>query len=243
MMRLLMVCMLTACSGTVTDAPSSSSSSSDEDTAAAAEVSAAEDSTADVAMDTAVEPVDSGTADVAAPPDAEPPACPPTLKPGGEYKLAIDAFTGNEATTTPKTDANDGKAGDNTAFRRTNVARGHVFGEAYWFTSKHQEAGEPNPKGDQWVDYVPPFAKIGGGRYRVLIKYRAGENRASYPAKYIVQHIGGPTTVTRDQHIGTDITEFDVGTYAFACTGSVRVQDPGAESISFGAARFVYVGP
>jgi hypothetical protein len=240
-MRLLIVCVLTACSGTVADAPSV------EDAAIAEDVSADSSSSVDTSTDTLVEPIDSFVADTAPIPDVVAPdvapACPPTLKPGGEYKIVVDAFTGNEATTMPKTDANDGKAGDNPAFRRTNVARAHTFGEPYWFTSKHQEAGEPNPKGDQWVDYVPPFAKIGGGRYRVLIKYRAGENRATYPAKYIVQHASGPTTVTRDQHIGTDITEFDVGTYAFGCSGSVRVEDAGAESISFAGARFVYVGP
>lgn len=240
-MRWILVTILTACSGTVSDAPPSASA---EDTSGAED--AASETLPDVAMDTAVEPVDSGAADVAVPTDvvAEAPACAPTLKPGAEYKIAVDAFTGNEATTAPKTDANDGKSGDNVAFRRTNVARGHVFGEAYWYTSKHQEAGEPNPKGDQWVDYAVPFAKIGGGRYRVFMKYRAGENRADYPAKYVVHHIGGPTTVTRDQHIGGSVvTEFELGVFDFGCTGSVRAEDTGADSISFGAARFVFVGP
>lgn len=240
---------MTACSGTVEGdvVPESD---------AAADAAIVEDA----ATDTAAIPVDSSLTDAlpdtlesdSATPDtavAETPAdaaaaCPPTLKPGAEHRIAIDAFTGDEATAMPKSDANDGKAGDNPQFRRTNVARAHLFGEAYWFTSKHQEPGEPNPKGDQWVDYVPPFAKLGAGKYKVFMKYRAGENRATYPAKYVVSHAAGASTVMRDQALGgMVVTEFELGTFTFGCTGSIRAIDTGAESISFGAARFVYVGP
>src|SRR3989304_4584345 len=63
------------------------------------------------------------------------------------YQLNVDSATGDEGTTQPKTDANNGLNGDNPYFQRTNVARAHLGGclERYWDTSSYQESGEPGP--------------------------------------------------------------------------------------------------
>jgi hypothetical protein len=167
-----------------------------------------------------------------------------TSKVGDVYKINVDAHTGDEATTEPKTDANDGKNGDNPAFRRTNVARAHTFGASYWFTSKHVDtAGEPDPKGAQYVDYVPPLSKLGAGKWEITIFYRQSDNRAPYPAVYEVHHAGGVATINRDQRLGTEYVAFPLGTFDLGCDGYVRAKDTGAESISFGHMEMKYVGP
>lgn len=150
-----------------------------------------------------------------------------TLQPGGSFTVPIDRFTGDEATTQPKGDANDGLNGDSPYFQRTNVARGHLD---YWFTSSHREAGEPNPAGDQWVDYRPPLRQLGAGRYRITAQYRQTDNRAPYAALYLVNHRGGVTTVARDQRQGTSYVDLALGEYDLGCAGWVRVKDSGSAS-------------
>ncbi len=160
------------------------------------------------------------------------------------YVLTVDGYTGDEATTQPKTDANDGLNGDSVYFRRTNVARAHDGGSGpYWYTSAYQEPGEPNPAGDQWVDYVPPLAVLGAGRYHITAQYRMTSSRASYPALYIVHHATGTTTIQRSQLIGTDYVSFDLGDFDLGSTGWVRVQDTGSQSITFNKMKFTYLGP
>ena len=61
----------------------------------------------------------------------------------------------------PKTDANSGTASDNPYYRRHNVARAWATDTGYWFTDVDQFEGEPDPAGEQWVDFVPPFEILG----------------------------------------------------------------------------------
>ena len=189
-------------------------------------------------------------ADLAASPRdlAEPPAdlgCPgPKIKVGTVCTVQVDDYTGDQATTQPKGDANDGKSGDNPYFRRTNVAYAHsIGGGKYWYTSKHQNPGDPDPRGPQFVDYRPPLATLAAGRYQITAEYRQSDNRAPYDAVYTISHRGGAATVKRDQRLGLDFVTFDLGIYDLGCTGSVRVTDTGADSISFGRLFFKYLGP
>jgi hypothetical protein len=167
-----------------------------------------------------------------------------TAKPGKLTVIEVDAHTGDEATTMPKTDANDGKNGDNPAFRRHNVARAHSLTYSYWFTSKHVDvAGEPDPAGEQWVDYVPPLGTLGRGKYKLVAYYRQSDNRAPYPAVYEVHHAGGVTKLTRDQRLGSELTGFELGTFDLGCDGFVRAIDTGTDSICFAKMELTYVGP
>ncbi len=162
---------------------------------------------------------------------------------GDDHDVEIDAYTGDGETTEPKTDANDGAHGDNPEFQRHNVARGHCGGTScYWYSSSHQEAGEPDPSGSQWVDYTPDFSDLGVGWYQITARYRQTENRADYEAWYRVSHRDGDTLTEVDQRDGTDDVSFDLGTY-WMCPGSVvRVEDPGSESITFNDMSFAYLG-
>lgn len=164
-----------------------------------------------------------------------------SLSAGQTYTLNIDGYTGDEATTQPKTDANDGQNGDNPRYRRHNVARAH---QDYWYTSSYQEAGEPDPNGEQWVDYVPDFATLGVGCYNILAQYRGTDARASYPAQYrILDTPDGDILIERVQEFANDAwVDEDLGNH-FMCTDStVRIQDPGANSITFNKIRFTYLG-
>jgi hypothetical protein len=54
------------------------------------------------------------------------------------YRLNQDGYTGDENTTQPKADLNDGQNGDNPYYQRTNVAGAHNSGFCtYWYTSAH----------------------------------------------------------------------------------------------------------
>ncbi len=175
---------------------------------------------------------------------------PRQLNPNDVYQLNVDSATGDEETTQPKTDANDGLNGDNPYFRRTNVARAHLGGcpERYWYTSSYQEPGEPSPSGQQWVDYAPPFgsgaSQLPPGRYQLNAQYRNSASRASYPARYIVTHANGTTTIDKSQRDGTEggCESFDLGTYTLVAGSSVRVRDTGSQSITFNRMLFTYQG-
>jgi len=189
----------------------------------------------------AVDPIDD--------PDAvdepeEPVACVPasgTLGVGETFTLAVDGHTGDEATTEPKVDANDGAAGDNPRFRRHNVARAHLD---YWYTSSFQEAGEPDPDGEQWVDYTPDFTLLGIGCYRIVAQYRATDSRATYPALYQIHDEDGLVLqIERVQERGDgEYRDEDLGNH-FMCPDSfVRIEDPGSNSITFNRMQFTYLG-
>lgn len=171
---------------------------------------------------------------------------PRALNFGDIYRIDPDGFTGDEVTTQPKEDLNDGLSGDNPYFRRTNVARAHDSGGVcgrYWYTSAYQEAGEPDPAGEQYVDYVPPFGTDGlpGGGYRLTAQYRYDANRASYPVEYIVHHVGGTTVVPIVQAGPTTCDTIELGTFDLGTDGFVRVNDTGSQSIVFKWIRFQYV--
>lgn len=170
---------------------------------------------------------------------------PRALAVGDIFRVTTDGFTGDEATAQPKTDANNGLNGDNPYYQRTNVARAHCGGVGcHWYTSNHQEVGEPDPNGPQWVDYKPPFDILGIGRYRVRAYYKGKDNRATYEAQYILTHTGGTYTVGRVQQTATDtLGEVDMGTWDLGPTGYLRVNDPGPNSISFMYCDFTYMGP
>lgn len=166
------------------------------------------------------------------------------------YQLNVDSATGDEATTQPKIDLNDGQGGDNPYFQRFNIARAHLGGCSlrYWYTSSYQEADEPDPAGEQYVDYAPPIGpganQIQPGLYRINAEYRTTASRATYPAEYIINHANGPTTVLKSQLDGGDgCHNFDLGTFDLAAGSFVRVNDSGASSITFNRMLFVYLGP
>ncbi len=177
-------------------------------------------------------------------PGGNPGNCDPhqgSLSVGQTYTLTVDAHTGDEATTQPKTDANDGLNGDNPRYRRNNVARAH--GD-YWYTSSFQEAGEPDPNSPQWVDYVPDFNSLGVGCYNIMAQFRATENRANYAVAYrIINTSVGDVLIERVQYSGNgEYVDEDLGNH-FMCPDSyVRIQDPGAKSITFNKMRFTYLG-
>jgi len=160
--------------------------------------------------------------------------------PGFVWTIWPDAHTGDEHTTQPKTDAHDGLDGDNPEYRRHNVSRAHID---YWYTSSYQDAGEPDPNGEQWVDYAPDFATLGAGQYEIVAHYRQTENRAPYEALYKVQHRDGEAIVGRDQREGDDYESLSLGVYDLCPGDFVRVEDPGANSISFNQMDFIWVGP
>ncbi|MBI5549849.1 MAG: hypothetical protein HY901_38675 [Deltaproteobacteria bacterium] len=157
------------------------------------------------------------------------------------YTLRVDAHSGDEDTTQPKIDANNGSNGDNPRFRRNNVARAH---NDYWYTSIYQSTDEPDPRSAQWVDYVPDFAALGVGCYKIVATYRATSNRAPYPIPHRVEDTGfGDFVVEVIQHEGDgEYVDVELGDY-FMCTGSkVQIQDPGASTVHFGEMRFTYRG-
>lgn len=163
------------------------------------------------------------------------------LAEGSTWTVEVDAHTGDEDSTEPKTDSNLGSQGDNAEFRRFNVARAH---NDYWYTSSYQEAGEPDPNGAQWVDYKPNFAALAVGCYRVMAQYRATSARASYAAQYrVLGSRDGDRLIEHVQERGDgEYRSVDLG-HHFMCDGSfVRVEDPGPNSITFNRMRFTYVG-
>lgn len=178
----------------------------------------------------------------------EEPRCTPftgLLKPNDSRTILPDYHTGKEGSTRPRTDKNDGKDGDNPLYRRHNVARAFKLGlDAYWYTSSKRLSGEPDPSGEQWVDYKPPFAKWGVGRYRIIARYRATRNRASYAAEYIAKNTKtGDQTKYQVQKGSASYRNFDMGVYYMCRDSFLRVKDPGSRSIAFGFAKFIYLGP
>ncbi len=167
---------------------------------------------------------------------------PRALAVGETYRLDADAHTGDEETTEPKTDLNDGLNGDSVHFRRFNVARAHLD---YWYTSSYQNPGEPDPAGSQWVDYVPPLNILGPGVYSIEARYRNTDARATYDVPYTVHHQGGTTTILKCQRDGTSGSYYTVnlGTFDLGTDGWVRVEDPGSSSITLDPIRFTYLGP
>jgi hypothetical protein len=174
----------------------------------------------------------------------EPVPCAPApgiLDEGETFMLEVDGHTGDEATTEPKTDANDGANGDNPQFRRHNVARAHID---YWYTSSYQEAGEPDPDGEQWVDYTPDFTLLGVGCYHIVARYRATESRATYAALYQIRNADGLVVqLERVQERGSgEYRDEDLGHHVMCPDSYVRIEDPGASSITFNQMQFTYVG-
>ena len=167
---------------------------------------------------------------------------PQALSIGETYRINPDGFTGDEATTEPKIDSNDGLNGDNIYYQRYNVARAH---SDYWYTSAYQDTGEPSPSDAQWVDYKPPLSILGPGIYSIEAQYRYTESRASYDVPYVIHHATGTSVVYQNQGVGTDYNYYtiDLGIHDLGSDGWVRVDDPGSGSITFNRMRFTYMGP
>lgn len=172
---------------------------------------------------------------------------PRALSIGDIYELRRDGWydpSGGQAyegDVLPKTDPNTGTSRDILYYRRHNVARAWPTDTGYWFTGPDQHEGEPDPAGEQWVDYEPPVAILGPGRYSISASYRWAASRASYPAVYTVHHATGTNEVLRDQRIGSPsaaITYFSLGEFELRPGSFVRVMDTGTESITFGNMRF-----
>ncbi len=178
--------------------------------------------------------------------DSDPPDCERrsgTLDVGATYTVEIDAHTGDEDTTEPKTDANDGRGGDRIDYRRHNVARAH--NRLYWYTSNHRVAGEPDPSGEQHVDYVPDFSSIGVGCYHIVAQYQSTENRALYAAEYLIrdgERVRARYEVVQERGPYASVG-VDLGTHVMCPESYLRIRDPGPNSITFNAARFTYRGP
>jgi len=161
---------------------------------------------------------------------------------GQTHVVGVDAFSGDEHTTQPKTDANNGLNGDNPRYRRHNVARGH--GD-YWYTSSFQKPGEPDPNDPQWVDYTPDLNALGVGCYQITGQYRATENRANYIVDYQVMNSAVGDVVYKEvQKKGkAEYLDVHIGKHQLCSNSFLRIQDPGAKSISFNKVRFQYLGP
>lgn len=176
---------------------------------------------------------------------------PRRLNVGDVYELRRDGWTnqvpsGYEGDVQPKMDANLSTGGDNPYYRRHNVARAWATGTGYWLTAVDQFEGEPDPAGEQWVDYVPPFEILGPGRYSIEVGYRWAATRASYPAVYAVHHLGGTNITLQSQRIGSpaaSIAYVSLGQFDMVPGSFVRVEDTGAEIITFGNARFRLITP
>ena len=176
---------------------------------------------------------------------------PRALNVGDIYELRRDGWvnqspSGYDGDVSPKMDANAGTGGDNPYFRRHNVARAWPTDTGYWFTGSDQHEGEPDPAGEQWVDYAPPVEILGPGLYSIAASYRWSTNRASYPVIYRVHHALGTNEVLRDQRVGTaaaSIVFFNLGEFELRPGSFVRVEDPGAESVTFGNMRFRLIAP
>ena len=133
----------------------------------------------------------------------------------------------------PKTDTNNGLNGDSRYYRRHNVARAWPTDSGYCFTGSDQHAGEPDPAGPQWVDYVPPFEILGAGRYVIDAGYRWSSGRASYPAVYRVYHANGMSVSQRDQrleNVGANIYYLGLGEFEMRPGSFIRVEDTGHAS-------------
>jgi hypothetical protein len=160
---------------------------------------------------------------------------PRALAEGEIFEIVPDDYAGDEETTSPRHDLNDGVGGDSPYFRRHNVSRAHTGrGISYWYTSKYRLPGEPDCAGEQWVDYVPPFDILGSGRYRLTWRFRASEGRAYYPARVQICHAGGMEVITVPQRTGTGAVAVDLGEFDMGAHGWVRVVDDRAGSIAFG---------
>jgi len=176
---------------------------------------------------------------------------PRALNVGDIYDLRRDGWvnqspSGYEGDVQPKADANAGTANDNPYYRRHNVARAWATGTGYWFTDVDQFAGEPDPAGEQWVDYVPPFEILGPGRYSIEAGYRWSASRASYPAVYAVHHLGGTNITLQSQRVGSagaSIAYVALGQFDMVPDSFLRVEDTGVESITFGNVRFRLIAP
>ena len=164
-----------------------------------------------------------------------------SLGQGQSYTVGVDAHSGDEGTTQPKSDANDGQNGDNPRFRRHNVARAH---NDYWYTSAYQGEGEPDPNGEQWVDFTPDFSTLGVGCYHILTEYRGTSNRATYPVPYQVRNSEGLVAqIEQIQHPADGAyVDVDMGNHYLCEDSFARVVDTGSDSISFHPMSFTYLG-
>lgn len=198
---------------------------------------------------------------------AETVTSPQQLRFGDTYRLVPDAASGDDASTCPKFDANDGQNGDNPYFRRFNVMRAHlgVCSQWYWYTAADQLlctseppantcdgsecVDEPDPASAQYVDYAPPFGsaaqELPPGRYLLSAEYRYAPHRADYPAQYTIFNANGTDLVLwrQDQASTFECTSFDLGTFDMTTGSFVRVEDTGAGSITFNRLTFTWLGP
>ena len=177
---------------------------------------------------------------------------PRALNVGDTYELARDSWTtpagggAYQGDVLPKDDPNTGTGGDNLYFVRQNVARAWATGTGYWYTVSEQADGEPDPAGEQWVDYMPPLELLGSGLYHIDACYRWAATRASYPGVYRVCHALGTNVVLRDQRLGSASSTtywFAVGDFELRPGSFVRVEDTGSECITFANMRFRLITP
>ena len=164
------------------------------------------------------------------------------LRKNQAFTVNVDAHTGREGTTQPKKDKNNGKNGDNPQFRRHNVARAFHH---YWYSSSKRNSGEPDPKGEQWVDYKPNFSNLGVGWYRLSAEYRSTHHRPSYLVHYYAKNTNTDDKVTYARQNQRKIAYrwVQMGVHYMCKDSYIRVEDPGRGAISFKRAKFIYLGP
>lgn len=165
-----------------------------------------------------------------------------SLKTNQAFLVNVDAHTGKEHTTQPKKDKNDGKNGDNPQFRRHNVARAF---HQYWYSSSRREPGEPDPNGEQWVDYTPNFSNLGVGWYRLSAEYRSTHHRPSYLVHYYAKNTktGDRVTYARQNQSKIAYRWVQMGDHYMCKDSSIRVEDKGPGAVSFKRAKFIYLRP
>ncbi|MDX2185992.1 MAG: DUF4038 domain-containing protein [Opitutaceae bacterium] len=160
----------------------------------------------------------------------------PAAKPE-DLTIDGDGFYGDEATTEPKWDRNDGRAGDNPRFRRHNVGRAHSGkGFSYWYTSKYQQPGEPSPSGEQWVDYVPDVPEGPARSYRLTLRTRNSDARAHYPLRCLIYGASGIELFEIPQRqAGDAIVDVLLGEFVLKKGSFIRLRDEGGGSVLFGS--------
>ena len=154
-----------------------------------------------------------------------------SLKIGQTHKVKVDGFTGKEDHTKSV------PSKDNPEFVRKLVERAYTSsGKSYWYSSRH--VGGRNHK---WVDYKPDFKKLGGGKYKISIVYRATRNRASYPAVYQIIRNGKVEYVLKkvQRSESSYFAETILNNHYMSEGDFVRVLDNvGTSSICMGEAKF-----
>ncbi|MBF0433254.1 MAG: carboxypeptidase regulatory-like domain-containing protein [Fibrobacteria bacterium] len=152
------------------------------------------------------------------------------------YLLYVDYYSGDMETTSPKTDANNGLAGDNPFFQRHNVTVAHWYaGRHYWRNTGCPGMGCPDDTLENWVKYVPPVDSLGKGIYEITTWYRWAESeRADYPVLHIVYRADGSADTIKVQYVEVEgYVQVNLGEHDLGEDSYVQVVNPGIKPVTY----------